>query len=66
MRLGARKARHLDVGEVIVFGVISRPSLDVVTGVGAAVEEGRRFSFSGCARVSNGIGLRCYLVGGPP
>jgi hypothetical protein len=39
--LGARKARHLDVGEVIVFGVISRPSLDVVTGVGAAVEEGR-------------------------
>ena len=26
MRLGARKARHLDVGEVIVFGIISGPS----------------------------------------
>ena len=41
MRLGARKARHLDVSEVIVFGVISGPSLDVVTCVGAAVEERR-------------------------
>jgi hypothetical protein len=39
MRLGARKARHLDVSEVIVFGVIRSPSLDVVAGVGAAVEE---------------------------
>jgi class 3 adenylate cyclase len=38
MRLSARKARHLDVSEVIVFGVISGPSLDVVAGVGAAVE----------------------------
>jgi len=41
MRLSARKARHLDVGEVIVFGVVSRLSLDVVARVGAAVEERR-------------------------
>jgi hypothetical protein len=41
MRLGARKARHLDVSEVIVLGVISGPSLDVVARVRAAVEEGR-------------------------
>jgi hypothetical protein len=40
MRLCARKARHLDVGEVIVFGVVSGPSLDVAC-VGAAVEERR-------------------------
>ena len=32
MRLSARKARHLDVSEVIVFG--SGPSLDVVACVG--------------------------------
>jgi hypothetical protein len=37
MRLCARKARHLDVREVIVFGVISRPTLDVVACVGAAL-----------------------------
>jgi hypothetical protein len=37
MRLSACKARHLNVGEVIVFGVISDPSLDV----GASVEERR-------------------------
>ena len=38
MRLSARQTRHLDVSvsEVIVFGVISRPSLNVVTSVGAA------------------------------
>ena len=41
MRLYARKARHLDLGHLIVFGVISDPSLDVVAGVWAAVEEGR-------------------------
>ena len=41
MRLCARKARHLDVTLVIVFGVISCPSLDVVACVGAAVEERR-------------------------
>ena len=41
MRLSARKARHLDVSEVIVFGVVSRPTLDVVACVWAAVEEGR-------------------------
>ena len=40
MRLGARKASHLEVSEVIVFGVICGPSLDVVACVGAAVEEG--------------------------
>ena len=34
MRLRARKARHLDVSEVIVFGVISGPSLDVVAVLG--------------------------------
>jgi hypothetical protein len=34
MRLGARKARHLNVSEVIVLGVISGPSLYF----GAAVE----------------------------
>ena len=39
MRLSARKARHLNVGEVLVIGVICDPSLDVVAGVGAAVEE---------------------------
>jgi class 3 adenylate cyclase len=38
MSLSARKARHPDVSEVIVFGVVSRPSLDVVAGVEAAVE----------------------------
>ena len=37
MRLGARKARHLDVSEVIVFGVISHPSLDVVARVAKRV-----------------------------
>ena len=42
MRLGARKARDLDVSEVIIFGVISDPSLDVVACVGAVVEERRR------------------------
>ena len=41
MRLSARKARHLDVSEVIVFGVVSRPTPDVVACVWAAVEEGR-------------------------
>ena len=41
MRLVARKARHLEVSEVIVLGVISGPSLDVVASVGAAVEERR-------------------------
>ena len=48
MRLSARKARHLDVSEVIVFRIIRSPSLDVVAR-GAAVEEGGmilRFSFS--------------------
>jgi hypothetical protein len=39
VRLSGRKARHLHVGEVIVFGVISGPSLYVVACVGAAVEE---------------------------
>jgi hypothetical protein len=41
MCLGARKARHLNIGEVPVFGVISDPSLDVVACVGALVEERR-------------------------
>jgi hypothetical protein len=41
MGLGARKARHLDIGEFIVFGIISGPSLDVVAGVGAVIQEGR-------------------------
>ena len=36
----ARKTRHLDVTLVIVFGVISCPSLDLLACVGAAVEEG--------------------------
>src|SRR5262249_21717708 len=44
MRLYARKARHLDVGEVIVPGIISGPSLDVLTCVGTAVEEGRHLA----------------------
>jgi len=39
MRLCARKARHLNVSEVIVIGIVSRPSLDVVACVGAAIEE---------------------------
>jgi hypothetical protein len=41
MRLSARKARYLHVGEVIVIRLIIRPSLNVVACVGAAVEEGR-------------------------
>ena len=43
MRLGARKARHLDVdvSEVVVFGIISYPTLDVVACVWASVEERR-------------------------
>jgi hypothetical protein len=49
MSLRARKARHLDVSEVIVFRIIRSPSLDVFASVGAAVEDGGmilRFSFS--------------------
>ena len=49
MRLGARKARHLDVSEVIIFRVIRSPSLDVIASVGAAIRNGGmilRFSFS--------------------
>jgi hypothetical protein len=41
MRLCARKARDLDVGQVIVFGVVSSPSLDVFACVGAAVQKRR-------------------------
>ena len=41
MRPCARKARHLDIGEFIVFGIISGPSLDVVASVGAAKQERR-------------------------
>jgi hypothetical protein len=41
MRLCARKARHLDVGD-FVFGIISGPSLVVVAVVGAMVEERRQ------------------------
>jgi hypothetical protein len=41
MHLCARKARHLDVSEVIVLRVISYSSLDVVACVRAAVEERR-------------------------
>ena len=41
MRLGARKARHLDVSEVIIFGVIRSPSLDVIASVGAAIQKRR-------------------------
>jgi hypothetical protein len=37
MRLGAR---HLDVSEVVILRIISRPSLDIVA-CGAAVKEGR-------------------------
>ena len=39
MRLSARKARHFKAGEALVSGIISRPSLDVIARVGAAVEE---------------------------
>jgi hypothetical protein len=39
MRLGAREARHLNVGEVIVFGIISGPSPDLLTRIGTAVKE---------------------------
>jgi hypothetical protein len=41
MRLGACKTRHLDVSQIIVFGVISDPTLDVLACVGAVVEEPR-------------------------
>jgi len=41
MQLRAREATHLNVSEIIVIGLIIRPSLDVVTCVGAAVEERR-------------------------
>ena len=41
MQLRARKATHLNVSEIIVIGLIIRPSLDVVTCIGAAVEERR-------------------------
>jgi hypothetical protein len=41
MRLGARQTRHLDVSRFIIIGVISRPSLNVVASVGAAVQERR-------------------------
>jgi hypothetical protein len=41
MGLCARKARHLDTGEFIVFGSISGQTLNVVARVGAAVEERR-------------------------
>ena len=54
MRLCARKARHLDVTLVIVFGVISCPSLDVVACVGTAVEErghNLAFLFQGAKRI---------------
>jgi hypothetical protein len=54
MRLGACKARHLNVGEVIVFGVISDPSLDVLACVGTAVEEGGHdlaLLFQGATRI---------------
>ena len=37
MRLGARKARHLDVSEVIVGGVVGRPSLDALARIRATV-----------------------------
>ena len=57
MRLGARKARHLDVSEVIVFGVISRPSLDVIARVGAAIQK-RRSLFFFLAGKSERCGLR--------
>ena len=68
IRLSARKARHLNVSEVTVFGVISRPCLNVVASVGAAVQEGRHdlaVLFSGCARVSKGPGLRCLFRARP-
>jgi hypothetical protein len=41
MRLGAREARH----EVLVFGVVSRPSLDIIASIGAAVKK-RRHAFA--------------------
>ena len=41
MRLGAREARHLNVGEALVSWIILSPSLDVVACIWAAVEEGR-------------------------
>ena len=40
MRLYARKARHLNVSEVIVIGIVSRPRLDVVACVGAVRTSG--------------------------
>jgi hypothetical protein len=61
MRLSAREARHLNVSEVIVFGVIGDPTLDIVVCVGTAVEERRHdlaFVSSGCGIVSVGTGLR--------
>ena len=41
MRLSARRACHLNVAAVIVFGIISRPSLDALACVWAEVEEWR-------------------------
>ena len=41
MRLSAREAGHLNVSEVIVFGVISGPSLDDVASVGATIQKRR-------------------------
>ena len=35
------RARHLDASEVVVLGVISGPSLDVVASVGATIQERR-------------------------
>jgi hypothetical protein len=40
MCLRARKASHLDVSEVFVFGIIRSPNLDVAR-VGAPIEERR-------------------------
>ena len=68
MRLSARKACHLDVSEIIVFGVVSRPSLDVVAGVGAAVQEGRHglavLFFMTVLQWATGLGSDD--TGGPP
>ena len=54
MRLCARKTTDMDVGEIIVIKPIIRPRLDVVTFVGAAVEERRHVQkpLAGLAKVA--------------
>src|SRR5690349_9846730 len=39
MRLSASKARHLEVAEGVLIGIISSPSLDLLTCIRATVQE---------------------------